>query len=213
MKAHDLYDLALHDRELRPVIAYGSAGTGKTYGAVAAAVEWLNASKKNKLIVVRPNVSFAAKNGFLPGTEREKQEPWVRPVRQLLNELGCSYNEQECLEKKGRIVYYPLEYIQGLTFDNSFIIVDECQNMSFEQIKVFVTRTGKYSKLVFCGDVAQISPLFHQSGLKTFLNMIDKFNMNVHTIHFDREDILRSDLCKEFIIAFEEWEKSNASSK
>ena len=207
MKAHDLYDLALRDRDMRPVIAYGSAGTGKTYGAVKAAVEWLKGSKKNKLVVIRPNVSFAEKNGFLPGTEREKQEPWVRPVRNLLAENGCHYNEQACLEKAGRILYYPLEYIQGLTFDNSFVIVDECQNMSFDQIKVLVSRTGKYSKVVFCGDIAQISPKFHQSGLAKFIQMIEYFEMNVHQIHFNRDDILRSDLCKEFIVAFEEWEK------
>lgn len=209
MKAHDLYDLALHDRDQRPVIAYGSAGTGKTYGAVQAAIDFINGSKKNKLVVVRPNVSFADKNGFLPGSEREKQEPWVRPIRHLLRELGVNYNDQECLEKNGRILYYPLEYIQGLTFDNSFVIVDECQNMSFEQIKVFVTRIGKYSKMVFCGDIAQISPKFHQSGLAQFLSMIEKFDMNIHTIEFNREDILRSKLCKEFIVAFEDWEKIN----
>ena len=213
MKSHDLYDRALRDHDLRPVIAYGCAGTGKTYGAVKAAVEWLDNSRKSKLIVTRPNVSFAEKNGFLPGTEREKMEPWVRPVRHLLAELGCGYAHQENLEKNGRIQYYPLEYIQGLTFDNSFIIVDEVQNMSFDQLKVFLTRTGKYSKVVLCGDIAQISPKFHQSGLAQLLQMIEHFDMNVHTLEFDRDDILRSELCKEFIIAFEDWEKFNGIRK
>lgn len=209
MKAHDLYDMALRDHDLRPVIAYGSAGTGKTYGAVKAAVEWLEKSKKSKFIGIRPNISFAEKNGFLPGNEKEKNEPWIRPIRYSFNELGLSYPQQETYEKYGKIQYYPLEHIQGLTFDNAFIVVDECQNMSFEQIKGLVTRIGKYSKLVMCGDIAQISPKFHQSGLAKFLKMLDKYDANVHQIEFTRDDILRSELCRDFIIMFEDYEADN----
>lgn len=208
MRKHDLYDQALHDKELYPVIAIGSAGTGKTYGAVGAAVDWLK-TKNRKVLVTRPNESFAAKNGFLPGGEREKMEPWIRPIQQNLVQHGVDAGVQACLEKSNRLVYMPLEYIQGMTWDNTFIIVDECQNMTFEQLKVFLARTGKYSKVVLCGDIAQVSPKFRGSGLAELYEMINHFNINVHTIEFTRDDILRSEQCAMWIKAFEDWESLN----
>jgi phosphate starvation-inducible PhoH-like protein len=207
MNKHSAYKLALNDHDMLPTIAYGSAGTGKTYGAVEAAVEWLERGRKQKVLICRPNVSFADGNGYLPGTEREKMEPWIRPVQQHFSNFGIRHNHQENLEKNGKLTYMPLEFIQGLTFDNTFIIVDECQNMTFDQIMTFITRVGKWSKVVLCGDIAQVSPKFKNSGLAEFLDMVEYFDMPVHTIHFDRDDILRSDICKRFIIAREEWEK------
>ena len=124
-KAHDLYNLALRDRDMLPTIAIGAAGTGKTYGGIGAAVEWLK-TRSRQLIVTRPNVSFADKNGFLPGSEREKMGPWVRPIEQNLRLHGVSVPQQESWEKHGTLQFLPLEYIQGLTFDNAFILVDEC---------------------------------------------------------------------------------------
>lgn len=206
MKSHDLYSLALRDRDLAPVISYGTAGTGKTYGACEAAVEWLEKDKRKRFLGIRPNVSFADKNGFLPGSEREKMEPWVRPIMQNLALNGLSYNEQECMEKNHRIQYLPLEHIQGLTFDDTFILVDEVQNMNFQHLKGLLTRIGKYSKVVLCGDVAQVSPKFNNSGLAELIEMIDYYDLPVHTIQFDRDDVLRSKTCKRFIVAFEEWE-------
>lgn len=205
-KRHELYDIALRDKKLMPVIAYGSAGVGKTYGAVGAAIEWLARGKKQKVLVTRPNVSFAKESGFLPGTEREKIDPWVRPIQQNFDAHGAHKGLQESWEKHGNLVYMPLEFIQGLTFDNTFVIVDECQNMSFQQLKVFLTRTGKYSKVVLCGDIAQVSPKFKGSGLAELLQMIDYCKMNVHTIEFTKEDILRSDQCRAWIEAFQTWE-------
>jgi len=205
-KNHELYDIALRDKALMPVIAYGSAGVGKTYGAVGAAIDWLKQGKSQKIMVTRPNVSFAKESGFLPGTEREKIDPWVRPIQQNFAAHGVEEKKQETLEKYGRLTYMPLEFIQGLTFDNTFIIVDECQNMSFQQLKVFLTRTGKWSKVVLCGDVAQVSPKFANSGLAELIAMINYCNMSVHTIEFGKDDILRSDQCKAWIEAFETWE-------
>lgn len=205
-KNHNLYELVLRDKPLTPVIAYGYAGTGKTYGAVGAAIEWIGKDKKKKVMVTRPNVSFAKEGGYLPGTEREKIDPWVRPIQQNLAAHGVNKGQQECLEKNGQLAYMPLEFIQGLTFDDTFVIVDECQNMSFQQLKVFLTRTGKYSKVVLCGDVAQVSPKFRDSGLAELIQMIEYFNLNVHTIEFTKNDILRSEQCKAWIEAFEDWE-------
>lgn len=204
---HKLYELALNDKDNMPVIGYGSAGTGKTYGAVGRAVQWLQDGRKNQVILARPNVSFAQTNGFLPGDEREKLAPWIRPLQQNFNAHGVGINHQLDYEKNKRLSYYMLEHIQGLTFDNALVIVDECQNMSFEQIKVLVTRMGQYSKLVLCGDIAQTSPLFKNSGLKEFVDMVYKYDLPVHTIHFTVEDVLRSHTCKMFIEAFEKWEE------
>jgi len=198
----------LYDHDLLPVLAYGKAGTGKTYGAVKRAVKWLE-TKNTQVIVTRPNVSFAEKNGFLPGTEREKMAPWIRPVEQLFNKFGLHEKALETLEKYKRLQYLPLEYVQGLTFDNALIIVDEVQNMTFEQLKVFLTRTGKYSKVVLCGDIAQISPKFPQSGLAKFIKMCKQYDAPVHMIEFEEEDILRSDQCKMWINMFDRWEKEN----
>lgn len=205
-KQHELYDIALADKKNMPVVAVGSAGTGKTYGAIGRAVEWLQAGNKSQVILARPNVSFADTNGFLPGDEREKLAPWIRPLQQNFNAHGVGINYQLDLEKNKRLQYYMLEHIQGLTFDNAMVIIDEAQNMTFDQIKVLVTRLGNYSKLVLCGDVAQTSPMFKNSGLKQFIDMVEELNLPVHTIHFTVDDVLRSETCKMFIGAFEQWE-------
>lgn len=205
-KKHDLYWQALNDKKRMPVVAYGSAGTGKTYGAVERAVAWLEEGRKNQVILCRPNVSFADTNGFLPGTEREKLEPWIRPLQQNFVQHGVGIRHQDDLEKNGRLQYHMLEHIQGITWDNCLIIVDECQNMTFEQLKVLTTRTGEYSKLVMCGDIAQTSPKFANSGLAEFIKMVEYFDAPVHTIHFTVDDVMRSETCKLFIDMYERWE-------
>lgn len=133
-------------------------------------------------------------------------DPWVRPILQHMRKF-CSPDKIMVWEDKKQLQFFPLEHIQGMTFDNSFIVVDECQNMTIEQLKVMLTRTGKWSKLVLCGDMAQTSPHFRNSGLKQLIGIINKFELPVHLIEFDRDDILRSDQCKMWITAFEEWEK------
>lgn len=208
-KTHELYHQALFNKKRFPTVAYGSAGTGKTFGAVGRAVAWLEESRGNQVILCRPNVSFADTNGFLPGTEREKLTPWIRPIQQNFTQHGIGTRYQEDLEKRGRLQYHMLEHIQGITWDNSLIIVDEIQNMTFEQIKVLVTRTGEYSQLILCGDIAQTSPKFHNSGLAKFIEMVEAFDLPVNTICFTAKDILRSETCKMFIEAFEKWEIKN----
>ena len=206
MTNHDLYYQALRDKQMYPTIAYGSAGTGKTYGAVEAAFEALTMKRVGQIIVTRPNVSFADTNGFLPGTAREKMNPWVRPVLQHLHTF-IQPQVTELWEKQGKLQFHMLEHIQGLTFDNSFVILDECQNMSIGQLKVFLTRMGKFSKVVLCGDVAQTSPKFRNSGLAELINIVERYDMPVHRIEFGPEDILRSDMCKQWIMAFDRWEE------
>lgn len=208
MANKDLYYQALRDKKMYPTIAFGTAGTGKTYGAVQAAVEMLGDGRVSQIIVTRPNVSFADTTGYLPGTAREKMEPWIRPVMQLLTNFA-PMGIIESWEKKGKLQFHLLEHIQGLTFDNSFVILDECQNMSSGQLKVFLTRIGKHTKVVLCGDVAQTSPKFKNSGLADLIDMVEKLKLPVHYIEFGPEDILRGDICKMFIKAFEKWEERN----
>lgn len=136
--------------------------------------------------------------------------PWIRPVEQLFNKFGLQKSYLDTLEKYGRLQYLPLEYVQGLTFDNALVIVDEVQNMTFEQLKVFLTRTGENSKVVMCGDIAQVSPKFYNSGLAKFIAMCERLDLPVHMIEFQAEDILRSEQCKQWILAFDEWEAINA---
>lgn len=220
MNKHDLYSLALHDKKQFPTLAIGSAGTGKTYGAVKAGLEQLLSRKVERIVCTRPNVSFAKELGSLPGDEREKMNPWVRPIVQHIDNIMRSGLDTkgrierisaDYLEREGKLQFFPLEHIQGLTFDRSFVILDECQNMTFEQLKVFLTRLGKWSKVVLCGDVAQTSPMFKNSGLAELMKMVTALEMPVHIIEFDREDILRSEQCKQWIIGFEEWEKKNGA--
>lgn len=203
---HNVYYSALRDKKMYPTVAYGSAGTGKTYGAVQAAYEGVIEKKFKRIVVTRPNVSFAEKNGLLPGTEREKMEPWIRPIMQHLKQF-TNDGVIESWEKNKKLEFYPLEYIQGMTFDNSFIIVDEVQNMTFDQLRVFLTRTGKYSKVVLCGDINQVSPKFQNSGLAELIKMVGRYSLPVHQIQFGPEDILRSDQCKQWILAFEQWDQ------
>lgn len=203
---HTIYAQMLRDKDMLPVIATGPAGTGKTYGAVERAVDWLS-DKRKKCLVTRPNVSFAKEGGYLPGTEREKMAPWVRPIEQNFRLHGLGDGALSMLEKEKRLVYMPLEFIQGLTWDDTFIIVDEAQNMTFEQLKVFLTRTGKYSKVVLCGDVAQVSPKFRASGLAELLDMVKQLNGACHSIEFNYNDVMRSKQCKDWIIMFDQWEQ------
>lgn len=206
MNTHELYNLALRDRDLRPVIAHGVAGSGKTFNAVGAAVEWLQ-DKRKKCVVTRPNIPFAKELGFLPGTQREKMDPWVAPIEQCFKEHGVKRGELDMLEKQERLIYFPLETAQGLTFKDSFILVDECQHLTFDQLRILLTRTGEYSKLVLCGDIAQTSPHFKNSGLAKLLDMVERLDMQCHTIEFGPEDILRSEQCKEWILAFNQYEE------
>ena len=202
---HKLYELALNDRDLFPVIAIGPAGTGKTFGAAQAAVSWLN-DKRKKVVVTRPNVSFAKELGFIPGTEREKLGPWIKPIEQNFMFHGMKRGDLESKEKSGQLTYIALEHIQGLTFDDTFLIVDEAENMSMDQMKVLLTRVGKYSKVVLCGDIAQTSPKFRNSGLAELVEMIYAVDVKAHVIQFTHEDILRSAQCKEWIVKWDEWD-------
>ncbi|CAL9955946.1 PhoH-like phosphate starvation-inducible [Vibrio phage D472] len=205
-KNHTLYNHALYSKNMAPILCIGSAGTGKTFGAIKAAVTQLEEKSIRRIVVIRPQETFAAKAGYLPGTEREKLEPWIRPVHECLLKLGFTVSQIEHMEKCGVLAYYDLGMIQGLTFDNAFILVDECQNMSYEQLRGLLTREGQWSRTTLCGDVAQTSPMFKNSGLPKFLDMVEAMNADCHVINMTRDDVVRSSRCKQWIMDFEDYD-------
>lgn len=206
---HKLYQTMLKNDQ--PVICVGSQGTGKTYGAVEEAVKRLKNREIKHIVISRPNVPFADTLGLLPGTDMEKLEPWIKPVKQLLTQFIPAF-ELEALEKAKVIDYLPFETIQGLTFDNSFVILDEAQNASFSQLKIFLGRQGVYSKTVLCGDVKQTSDLFSTSGLGELVSMINRVKVECNFIEFTLEDCVRSEQCYNWLKAFESWDSIQESA-
>lgn len=204
---HNAYEQALFDRDLLPTMALGSAGTGKTYGAVKRAISWLKEGNQQKVIIIRPNESFAKTLGFTPGDLIEKLGNWVRPVLDCFVEQDFNMNMIESALKHGKIEFVALEHIQGRSFHNALIIVDECENMTMEQLQGTVTRMGRHSKLVLCGDIKQTSPLFRNGGLAEFQDFCEYLDMPIHIVEFTPDDVLRGGLAKRFIVGFEEWDE------
>jgi phosphate starvation-inducible PhoH-like protein len=187
------------------VITIGSAGTGKTYIAAYLAAYMLRSKEIQKIIITRPTVPTGKSIGFFPGTLNEKMEPWVKPVMEILKEtLGAG--SIECHIKKGNIEIIPFETLRGRTFDDAFVILDEAQNTTKEEIKAFVTRIGENSKVVINGDITQSDLKGIQSGLSSIVNLRNasrNLKNSVGFVEFTSDDIVRSGLCKDWVIAFE----------
>ncbi len=183
-------------------IGVGPAGTGKTYLAVAEAVTAFRAKKVNRIILTRPAVEAGEKLGFLPGDLQQKVDPYLRPLYDALYEMLGSETFQKCLER-GDIEVAPLAYMRGRTLDDSFIILDEAQNTTREQMKMFLTRLGFNSKAVVTGDVTQIDlPDGKKSGLKEAVKILK----NIDDIAIKRltgRDVVRHRLVQEIIKAYE----------
>ena len=188
------------------VVAIGPAGTGKTYLAVACALAALKEDKVSKIILTRPVVEAGEKLGFLPGDFYEKVNPYLRPLYDAFHVmLGPDrfrlYRDEETIE------IAPLAYMRGRTLEDAFIILDEGQNATPEQIKMLLTRMGQGSKLVVNGDVTQIDlPSKKMSGLIP-LPMILKGVPGISIVHFTQEDVVRHPLVKEVLRAYDDWEK------
>lgn len=193
-------------RENEVTFAIGPAGTGKTYLAVALAVNDFRLEKYERIILTRPAVEAGEKLGFLPGDLQTKVDPYMRPLYDALFELMGAETYQANLEK-GVIEVSPLAYMRGRTLDNSFIILDEAQNTTPEQMKMFLTRIGFNSKAVVTGDVTQIDlPSEKKSGLKEasrILNQVEGINI----IHLTDQDVVRNGLVQRIIRAYDSHEK------
>jgi phosphate starvation-inducible PhoH-like protein len=184
------------------VIVCGFSGTGKTFIAATYAANMYANREITKIILTRPNVSVGKDLGYFPGTLEEKFAPWAAPVLDVLNEqLGKGTVETGI--KNGNIEMAPLSTMRGRSFKNAFIILDEAQNTSIAEVKMFLTRIGKDCKVVINGDIKQ-SDIGGKSGLAAIIHLVKKHNLPVPIVEFGVDDIVRSDICKQWIVAFEE---------
>ena len=194
-----LYIKAILGQEAQ-VVCFGPSGTGKTYVVSSIAASLYQAKKINKIVITRPHVSVGDGIGFLKGDLREKTEPWALPVLDVLEEhLGKGVVDTGL--KNGNIEIAPMAMMRGRSFKNSFIIVDETQNISFDQLKMLLTRVGEGSKIILNGDIMQ-SDLKVTDGLTTILSYVNKYDLPVPVIEFGLEDIVRSDLTRMWVEVF-----------
>ena len=183
-------------------IGVGPAGTGKTYLAVAMAVTAFRAQQVNRIILTRPAVEAGEKLGFLPGDLQQKVDPYLRPLYDALFDMLGAETYQRYVER-GNIEVAPLAYMRGRTLDDSFIILDEAQNTTNEQMKMFLTRLGFNSKMVITGDVTQIDlPDGKRSGLKEAVRIL-KGVKDIAIFRFTEKDVVRHKLVQDIIRAYE----------
>ena len=184
------------------VFGVGPAGTGKTYLAVAMAVAALNSKKVSRIILVRPAVEAGERLGFLPGSLQEKVDPYLRPLYDALYDL-CEPERVDKMLEKNVIEVAPLAFMRGRTLNDAFIIMDEAQNTTIEQMKMFLTRLGNNSKAVITGDITQIDlPNPKKSGLVDAINLLGGVE-GIHFCHFEDVDVVRHSLVQRIIRAYE----------
>ena len=182
------------------VVSMGCAGTGKTFIAATIAADLLRDNKISKIVLTRPNVGSGESLGFFKGTIEEKIAPWVVPFTEVIRDrIGPA--AYEIYEKRGQIDIVPFEVMRGRTFNNAFVILDEAQNTTVKEMKMFLTRIGEDSKVIINGDIAQ-SDLETNSGLRFITNMITRQHLPIPVIEFTEDDIVRSDICAMWIRAF-----------
>ena len=185
----------------------GPAGTGKTYLAVASVVDALNREKVKRIILVRPAVEAGERLGFLPGDLAQKVDPYLRPLYDALYDLA-GYDNVTKMFDKGILEVAPLAYMRGRTLNKSFIILDEAQNTTPEQMKMFLTRIGFGTKTVITGDVTQIDLAKGQlSGLIEIQKILKRIK-GIEFTQFTAEDVVRHPLVQKIIIAYEKYEKN-----
>lgn len=187
-------------------IGVGPAGTGKTYLAVAMAVTAYRSKQISRIVLTRPAVEAGESLGFLPGDLQQKVDPYLRPLYDALFDMLGAETFARCQER-GDIEVAPLAYMRGRTLDDSFIILDEAQNTTNEQMKMFLTRLGNNSKIVVTGDITQIDlPSGKKSGLKTIINILKNIE-DIAIIRLSGRDVVRHKLVQEIIKAYEKNEE------
>ena len=196
-----LHNILTHDISF----GIGPAGTGKTFLAVAAAVEALERQEIRRILLTRPAVEAGEKLGFLPGDLGQKIEPYLRPLYDALFEM-LGFERVQKLMERNVIEIAPLAYMRGRTLNDSFIILDESQNTTVEQMKMFLTRIGFNSKAVITGDVTQIDlPRSTKSGLRHAMDVLSKVS-ELSFNYFESKDIVRHPVVAKVVQAYEEWE-------
>ncbi len=197
-KHQETYLFKLHDDTKNIIFAIGPAGTGKTLLAVQMGIKLYQEGKVDKIIVTRPAVSVDEDIGFLPGTLNEKMAPWTRPIFDVLGDYYPQKNIEEMLYE-GIIEISPLAYMRGRTFKNAYIIADEMQNATPNQMKMLLTRLGENSKMVVTGDLNQADRL-KDNGLIDFVEKIKGHRLDhIDVVYFDQHDIERHDAVREVL--------------
>jgi len=192
-------------KNLDLVFGIGPAGTGKTYLAMAMALSFLQNKTVNRIILTRPAVEAGEKLGFLPGDMYQKINPYLRPLYDALFDLAESEQANKLIEK-GVIEIAPLAFMRGRTLSSSFIILDEAQNTTKEQMKMILTRAGLDSKMVVTADITQIDlPQPHKSGVLHAMRILSSIN-GIATIHFNERDVFRHPLVQKIIKAYQKAE-------
>ena len=199
------YIEAIRENDL--VFGIGPAGTGKTYLAVAMAVSLLNSSRVKRIILARPAVEAGERLGFLPGDIAAKVDPYLRPLYDALYDMLEPHRAERLMEQ-GAIEVAPLAFMRGRTLDHSFMILDEAQNTTSEQMKMFLTRIGFGSKAVVTGDVTQIDlPAARISGLIEAREVVGGIR-GIEFVHFDDKDVVRHPLVQRIILAYDRREEA-----
>ena len=194
------------------VIAIGPAGTGKTYLAMAMAVAALTSGEADRIILTRPAVEAGEKLGFLPGDMVEKVNPYLRPLYDALHDM-MSYDRVQRLIDQEAIEVAPLAFMRGRTLNNAFVILDEAQNTTTEQMKMFLTRLGYNSKAVITGDITQVDlPKDVSSGLIESQEILKDVE-GIKFVYFDEKDVVRHPLVQDIILAYERYEKRKKSKE
>lgn len=189
------------------IIAEGPAGTGKTYTSIALAVRALKEKSVKRIILTRPAVEAGERLGFLPGDMKEKLDPYLQPLYDALHDM-LPFKRLETWLEDGTIQIAPLAFMRGRTLENAFVILDEAQNASISQLKMFLTRMGVNSKFILTGDSTQIDlPRKGDSGLPMAMRILDGIE-GVSIIRFDENDIVRHKLVRRIVRAYEEEEKN-----
>src|SRR5213592_2434284 len=194
------------------VFGIGPAGTGKTYLAMAQAVSFLLAKKVSRIILARPAVEAGEKLGFLPGDLQEKVNPYLRPLYDALYDMLDVDRVARYLER-GTIEIAPIAFMRGRTLNDSFVILDEAQNTTSEQMKMFLTRLGFGAKAVITGDVTQIDlPVGRTSGLVEAMKVVSAID-GISFIHFDDRDVVRHSLVQQIVKAYESFSNGNGRAR
>jgi phosphate starvation-inducible PhoH-like protein len=189
------------------LFSIGPAGTGKTYTAVALAVKALKERRVKRIVLVRPAVEAGESLGFLPGDLKEKIDPYLRPLYDALEEM-IEHDRLEQNLQRNIIEIAPLAYMRGRTLNNSFVILDEAQNATNSQMKMFLTRLGANSKAIITGDITQTDlPLKKQSGLINIQAILNDIP-GIRFVYLDQEDVVRHKLVRDIIAAYERYEET-----
>lgn len=193
------------------VIAEGPAGTGKTYTSIALAVRALREREVKKIVLTRPAVEAGERLGFLPGDMKEKLDPYLQPLYDALHDM-IPFKKLETWLEDGTIQIAPLAFMRGRTLENAFVILDEAQNATVSQLKMFLTRMGISSKFILTGDTTQIDlPKKNESGLLQAMKILANIE-GISIIRFDERDIVRHRLVKKIVKAYEQEESGGRSN-